>query len=598
MVRAEIEPGVFARVKNARTLSLECRPPAGDAAKAFFARYLADPSLWQQYKNLTAVAIPFEQLLPETQRMALLTIFPEDVVTIEGWWHQVQFAGAEGLETVWTLCEWLTGKGTDYKLVAAHARNRLGDAPLQVGQRIFIPADLLRPNLKIPTPDRLHLLDKPKPPPKPAPKRPEETVVLPGDEPQPPKDTQPPAEETAEDVEEAVSTEEPYVYLTPASSNLTFGEDDQGPYALYELEQGEALYTAVVVRFTYFTGNTESLEACDIIMKRSRIRDVSKMKTGQKVYIPLDMLADRYQPEGSERRKEYEEALLEADRLKQDRVTTRDLAGIVVVLDPGHGGRDQGAANDKYDLLEDELNYDIVCRIKRILETKTGARVYVTAIDPDQKHEPSTAKKSTHDTDEHLLTTPQYENTDAHVSANLRWYLANSIYRGEVKKGTDSRKIVFTSIHADALFNEKLRGAMIYIPGAKYRRDSEEPSGSEYGRYREAKEQRCVKTTAAERRRDEALSRNFADALLAAMAKHDPPIMRHSASDPVRSQIRQSGGKVYVPAVLRNTLIPTKVLIETANMTNATDCQHLADPKWREWFAEAYVDALRSFFGS
>jgi N-acetylmuramoyl-L-alanine amidase len=40
------------------------------------------------------------------------------------------------------------------------------------------------------------------------------------------------------------------------------------------------------------------------------------------------------------------------------------------------------------------------------------------------------------------------------------------------------------------------------------------------------------------------------------------------------------------------------VLIETANMTNETDCKRLADPKWRQDFAEAYVEALKIFFGS
>jgi N-acetylmuramoyl-L-alanine amidase len=55
---------------------------------------------------------------------------------------------------------------------------------------------------------------------------------------------------------------------------------------------------------------------------------------------------------------------------------------------------------------------------------------------------------------------------------------------------------------------------------------------------------------------------------------------------------------VYVPAVLRNTAVPTKILIEMANMNNPTDCSRLADPEWRETFAEAYVDALKAYFGS
>ena len=53
-----------------------------------------------------------------------------------------------------------------------------------------------------------------------------------------------------------------------------------------------------------------------------------------------------------------------------------------------------------------------------------------------------------------------------------------------------------------------------------------------------------------------------------------------------------------MPCVLRNTAVPTKVLLEVANMLNTTDQQRLADPKWREWLAEAIVDALKHHFES
>ena len=42
----------------------------------------------------------------------------------------------------------------------------------------------------------------------------------------------------------------------------------------------------------------------------------------------------------------------------------------------------------------------------------------------------------------------------------------------------------------------------------------------------------------------------------------------------------------------------SKVLVEVANMTNETDCLRLADPQWRQTFAEAYVDALKRYYGS
>ncbi len=572
VVRARVEPGVFAVIKNARTVGLECRPPAGDAAEPFLAKYLADPGQWRQYKDRISVAIPFGRLKPEAQRTVLLTIFKADVVTEEGWWHTVQFTGAEGMETVWTLCEWLTGKGTNYKEVAADPRNQFPDMTLQRGQRILVPGQLLRPAMQAPTPERFGLLGPATAPPR-----------------GPAAEGPPP---------EGSPLAEAEVDLDSASRQLYYGADDQGPFALYRLKRGEALFTAVAVRFTDYRDNAAILKACRIIQRRSGIEDVRAMKPGQKVLIPMEMLSDRYHPKGSARRREYEAVLREADRLKKDRVTTRDLDGVVVVLDPGHGGRDHGASKERLGLYEDELNYDIACRIKRIIEARTRAKIHMLLFDPTQGYEPVNRTWFGHDTDEVLLTSPQYKNIDARISANLRWYLANSIYRKELEKGTDPRKMIFTSVHADALFNESLRGAMVYIPGAKHRGDGEEHSGKPYDRFKEVCEHPGVTTTAAQRQRDEALSRNFAETLLAALGNHNPPIMRHKAGDPIRSQIRQNYGQVFVPAVLRNTLIPTKVLVETANLTNPTDCKRLADPEWREWFAEAYVEALRSYFGS
>ena len=89
-----------------------------------------------------------------------------------------------------------------------------------------------------------------------------------------------------------------------------------------------------------------------------------------------------------------------------------------------------------------------------------------------------------------------------------------------------------------------------------------------------------------------ALSRDFAETLLRALRDSRTPIKVHSAGSPVRNVIRQRGGRAYVPAVLRNCCVPTKVLIEAANMLNAPDQAALADPAWREAFAAAFVDAL------
>jgi N-acetylmuramoyl-L-alanine amidase len=547
VVLEPLAPGVNAAIKGGRMLYIECHPPRGDAGEKFFSKYLAEPEGWKVYRNRMAVAIPYAKLNPVTKRAVMEAIFAEDYADASGWWHTVTFQGEEGVENLWVIAEWLTGSGTHHTALQQHPENRDLHSPLVPGDVVFVPRELLLEEMRKPTPGR------------------------------------PPAGKGAA---------APPAY----AGDLCYSEDKEGPYAVYRLKKGEALYTAVVARFTDYRENSDILHACEVVQKRSGIRDVRKMEAGQQIIIPMDMLADRYKPHGSEDRMAWEAVQKEADRLQTEKVHVENLDGVVVILDPGHGGRDHGAAIARAGLYEDELNYDMCCRIKKLLETQTGAKVYMTLRDPDQEYRVSDARRFRHDTDEILLTSPPYDNYDAHISANLRWYLANAIYRRETARGVSDRKIIFLSVHCDALYNVHLRGAMVYVPGAKYREDCRSFTRAIYAKYDEAKSFQTFSSTPELRRRDEALSRNFAATLLKTMATYNPPLKVHDTGDPIRNVIRQSGGRAYVPAVLRYNLVPTKVLVEAANMTNPTDQQRLADPKWRQWFAEAMVKALETHF--
>ncbi len=545
-VRARVEPGIFAALKDGRQMFLECRPPAGDAARPYLARLLANPAGWEMYRNRAAVAIKFDAVRPDMQRAMLLAVFLDDYVDEAGWWHSVGYAEKEGVESLWSLCEWVTGRGTTYRAVMEDPHNRNIGPALQKGQRVLIPRAMLLEIMRTPTPRRIVEEEKA------------------------------PAGESNGDA-------------------LTYGKDARGAFACYSLKQGEALYTAVVVRFTDYHDNEDIMAACARIQQRSGIKDVTQMEPGDKILIPLEMLSDRFQPKESTERKAYEASIQEARRLRQERPRTRDLEGVVVIIDAGHGGRDQGCESPKLGLFEDEINYDVACRVKRLLETETQAKVHMTVLDPSEGFEPRDRTTFDRDTDEVLLTTPHHPNNNAKVSANIRWMLANSIYKAETAKGVDPRKVVFTSFHTDYLMSS-LRGTMIYIPGADHRREKESHTGAPYTAYRECRENGHARSTLAERRRDEAMSRNLADEVMRCLG--EKRVRRHLEGPWIRSKIKQDNGDVYVPAVLRNSAVPTKILIEMANMNNATDCSRLADPEWRETFAEAYVDALKAYYGS
>ncbi|MGH9465375.1 MAG: N-acetylmuramoyl-L-alanine amidase family protein, partial [Thermoanaerobaculia bacterium] len=377
--------------------------------------------------------------------------------------------------------------------------------------------------------------------------------------------------------------------LPPGSPyHLEYGRDARGEVAVYRLQPGEALYSSVVVRFTgrVFAEDVNSLAL--EIAERSAIRDVTDIPIGYQVKIPLDALLPEFLPADHPNRKAWEESLIASAQFRNT-VTATSLQGVTVVLDAGHGGRDVGAS--VRGVWESVYVYDIMLRAKRLLETTTAASVFSTTQDgaswsvPDRDQ---LAMSNRH----RILTEPPYPIADSAVGVNLRWYLANSLLRRTVRDGGSPAKVVFLSIHADSL-HPSLRGAMVYIPGARYRGGSYGRSEAVYASRREVSEQPRVSFSSRELTQSEGLSRELAGHLIDAFVAGRLAV---HPDRPVRDKIIRYR-KPWVPAVLRYNQIPAGALVEVCNLANEEDRRLLLTRRYRQQVAEGIVRGLLAYYG-
>ncbi|MEE2777931.1 MAG: N-acetylmuramoyl-L-alanine amidase [Acidobacteriota bacterium] len=429
---------------------------------------------------------------------------------------------------LWTLARWFTGVGENFRAIRAH--NALDDEALAVGQEILIPRSLLLNSLR---------------------------AALP------------------------TMAEGP----TPFEG---YGRDTQGEYAIYELERGEALYSSVVIRFTARIHADEVNRLADEVAARSAIADVRNIPVGYPVKIPLEELAPEFLPIDHARRVEYEEGLTQSAQYANP-ARSRDLEGVTVILDSGHGGRDVGASIDG--VWESLYVYDIAMRVRRILSDSTSAEVIVTTRDGDDfaiSQRDVLAPSRGHA----VLTQPPYAIHDSRVSSNLRWYLANSVYSQAVSRKAAPDRVVFLSIHADSL-HPSIRGAMVYVPGLLRNPPNYGKTGDVYTSRREVQERPQVDFSRDERVRSEGLSRDMAGELVASFRREGLAI---HPNQPIRDRVIRNR-RAWVPAVLRFNAVPAKVLLEVCNLANEQDRRLMQTQKFREQIATAIVEGLTAYYG-
>lgn len=571
LATAEIAPGLRATLTRDYQIEVTVKPHRGDAWTRLARRVTGDAANWEDIASLNQsddtlkshqiVRVPFAMLRPALQRDVIATLFPRDRETAEGWQHLVVGArGVEG-ESLWNIAEWFTGDGANYSLI--RKANPAQGLSTRKGDVILVPRRLLTAAFG----------GSPE----------EENAPTTAAEVRKSADGQTQRAAADENVPEAAA-------LPLGTPSLTYERSAPEPYAVYRLQKGEALYSSVAIRFTGRVYATDVGDVLDRIVKFNEIEDVAKIPVGHPIRIPMELLLPEFLPQDDPERVAMETTRRESAKVAR-RTRAKGLSGVHVILDPGHGGRDVGTEHG--DVWESTYVYDVACRLKRLLESKSGAKVSMTTKSKSkgftiiEKNVLADAPK-----DHYVQTTPRYLLDDAIVGVNLRWYLANSIFRKAMKNGVPREKVVFLSIHADSL-HASLRGAMAYVPGAAFVSGSYRKKGEIYLTRAEVREQPTVTHTREESLRAEGLSRELAEAVMAAFQRNG---LKVHPFEPVRDNVIRRGNE-WVPAVIRHNLVPTRMLLEVCNLGNVKDRELIKTRKYRQQLAEAIYQGLVDFYG-
>ncbi len=244
-------------------------------------------------------------------------------------------------------------------------------------------------------------------------------------------------------------------------------------------------------------------------------------------------------PDGLARGRELQEEERRVDKTVQ-----------IIVIDPGHGGKDPGASIRKEKLAEKDLVLDIALRLRRIMEDRHDAMIYMT------------------------------RETDVFVELEDRVALAN-----------EKKADLFISIHVNAHSSPEVAGLEVYRFGeAKNPDDLEKAARENRMSIEETKELGLMALVIGigEKNASSFLSngkvdnsRNLAWETRNAMSKR--------LGD--KYKLADLGVKTAPFYVLRHTVM-SSILAEVAYLTNSSDRKHLVSPKFRQQVAEAIFTGI------
>jgi len=585
---AQINNELRASLTRDYELEVLVQPHDGDAWTRLAKRVTGDAANWETiaaYSQLDdrlqseqKVRVPFALLRPSLQRDVIKALFPNDHSTAGGWQHVV--AGTYGIEgeSLWNIAEWLTGDGANYTLI--RKANPSQGLSTRKGDVILVPKRLLTAAFGGSMEEEN------------APKTAAE-VRQPADDPvqRAAADENVP-ETTAQPLGTAALTPSPIPASTPSLSpaSLSYVRTGAEPYAVYRLQPGEALYSSVAIRFTGRVYSKDVGDVVERIVKFNEIDDVARIPANYPVKIPIALLLPEYLPQDDPARVAREATRRESAKVAR-RTRAAGLSGVQVILDAGHGGRDVGTEHE--DVWESTYVYDVACRLKALLEKKSAAKVSMTTKSKSRGFAFTDSNVLDGASDHYVQTTPKYLLDDAIVGVNLRWYLANSLFRRAIKQGLAREKVLFLSIHADSL-HPSLRGAMAYIPGAGYVPPSYRKNGDIYLTREEVREQPTVKQSREEALAAEGLSRDFAESIMTSFRNLGLKVHPFEA---VRDNVVR-GGHEWVPAVIRYNQVPTRMLLEVCNLGNRSDRELIKTAKYRQQLAEGIYRGMIDFYAT